>query len=161
NDFSEETAPEFDSSQAAPGAPDACPALCSRNRPERRTRDARRRCSDRLVQRDEPLPGAHVSRSGPLRSRSAANRGRGAATSASRGRGTARSGRWKRTYFAWLTASAPILTSWSRQGVWVQLMWGKGLDAAEAGPAGPRSLAGPVSPRPWGQGPFRGRAIPT
>jgi hypothetical protein len=41
--------------------------LIRRNRPERRTADARGRRSDRFVKRDEPRPEAHASRTDAIR----------------------------------------------------------------------------------------------
>ena len=64
-------------SRPEPTAQDASPLLIPRNRPARRTSDARRRRSDRFVRRGEPHPEAHASRSRPIRSRIAANSFRG------------------------------------------------------------------------------------
>jgi hypothetical protein len=57
--------------------------LTPRNRPGRRTADARDRRSDPFVKRGEPHPEAHASRSRPIRVRIAANSWRGTATAAS------------------------------------------------------------------------------
>ena len=102
--FSPKTLPEFVPSRPEPSAQDAPPWLIRRNRPARRTADARRRHSDRFVRHREPHPEASARRNRPIRSRSAANRGLGTATSAN----------WNTRYFACDTTLAPILTSFSR-----------------------------------------------
>src|SRR5262249_6208702 len=71
-------------SRPEPPAPDASPLLVPRNRPKRRTADARERRPGRFVKRREPHPEAHARRSRPIRPRIAANSWRGTATSASR-----------------------------------------------------------------------------
>ena len=91
-------------SLSEPGAHDASPALIPRNRPERRTANARGRDPNRFVQRGESHPEAPASRSRPIRPRMAANSWRGTAASAN----------WNTTYLACLTTFAPILTSFSR-----------------------------------------------
>ena len=111
-------------SQPEPGTTDAFPALIRRNRPQRRTADARGRRPDRFVLRGEPHPEASASRNHPIRPRIAANSGRGTATSAS----------WNTTYFACITTFAPILTSFSRRVVRLQVsVHGAGVTAVQSG----------------------------
>src|SRR5262249_30989357 len=98
-------------SRPEPSAPDAPPLLLLRNRPGRRTSDARGRCPNRLVQRGEPHPEAHASRSRAIRPKIRAKSFLGTATSAS----------WKTRYFACATTFAPILTNFSRKVVRFQL----------------------------------------
>ena len=62
----------------------------------------------------QPQPEAHASRSRSMRFRIAANSFRGTATSAI----------WKMTYLEWATTFAPILISFSRSVVSVQLLIG-------------------------------------
>ena len=108
-------------SATAPSRPEASaqialPLLIRRNRPARRTADTRRRQSGRFVQRGEPQPEAHASRSRPIRPTIAAKSGRGTDTSAS----------WNTRYLACDTTLAPILTYFSRSVVSVQPWMGLG-----------------------------------
>src|SRR5215831_18210180 len=56
----QEEAPLPAPSRPEPTAPDASPLLIPRNRPKRRTADARGRCPGRFVKRREAHPEAHA-----------------------------------------------------------------------------------------------------
>ena len=80
--FSQTSAAGTDPSRPKPSTHCAFPLLIPRNRPERRTSDARGRRSDWFVNRGQLHPEAYASRSCPIHSRFATNILWGTATSA-------------------------------------------------------------------------------